>query len=249
MRCPSIVQARIRLKSKSSHFNSSSRSSSTYPFDAKIYEKPLFMSPQFDNHSNNSHNHHNHRHHNTTTNTTANNTSTNNYLSQSQNQTTNTNFTTNNSYRRPPPTHKPVYPSLLRNRSQYLDQTDSNTSYNQQRNTTSNQQPPVQKQPQQQQTSNGINLPIDLPPHYQNPQVSTNKIYVQNMTPQPTTHLQDEITTKSGDDYSYMDGNKSYTTFSTSPFTKSERERNRFSGGYHSEFTVKGMNHFLGYLN
>lgn len=179
MRCPSLVQARIRLKSKSQHYLSPS--SSTKPsFETQVYEKPLQANQS---------------------------------LSEYQGMSS----------------HRQSQGLKPKSTTQY----DHNSAQYQYKNKSNDFVEPLYQQRHQ-----GVDFTSDYPSHFQNPQISTHKIYVHSMTPAPQpTHTQElnSITQKS-DNYITTDPCKSYSTFSPSA-THSDQEKQQM--GYQAEFTVK----------
>ena len=88
----------------------------------------------------------------------------------------------------------------------------------------------------------GCEFPSDFPNQFQNPQISTHKIYVHSMTPTQPNQSDDFSQMPKVESYSMqmyndtVDPCKSFTTFTPS-MTHSERDKQRVS--YQSEFTVK----------
>lgn len=79
-----------------------------------------------------------------------------------------------------------------------------------------------------------VDVTNDFSNHFQNPQVSTHKIYVHSMLPSATSDEHSSM--QKVDNYLTTDPCKSYTTFSPS-ITNSERDKQRVA--YQAEFTVK----------
>lgn len=188
LRCPSVVQARIRLKSKSQHLG---RVSPKYQVEPTLFEPPRARLPYIPD------------------------TTSYNYR-RSQDSRSNLNDA-NSSYRYHTPQNQ-----------QGVDLLDS--SFN---------------QPQNLGPSG-----IDIPHHFQAPQVSTHKIYVNSMTPTPTPmqhrQLHYQAPSRSPDSSSAINytpnssaGNYPIVNMSKSYTSMAHSGRDKQRVAYMAEFTVK----------